>query len=96
METQVHDGLWRITAESGAIEAVTPHFTTTDIVLAREMTEQLQAIRERCRQQAVEIEQPAVQLGRQLRPGTAQLRRGAAAKIAAGQAESEIVERNDV
>ena len=38
METQVHDGLWRITAESGAIEAVTPHFTTTDIVLAREMT----------------------------------------------------------
>lgn len=37
METQIQDGLWRIPTESGAVEPVSPHFTTTDIVLAREM-----------------------------------------------------------
>ena len=38
METQIHDDLWRVTREDGTAEAVSPHFTTTDIVLAREMT----------------------------------------------------------
>jgi DNA-binding transcriptional LysR family regulator len=37
MESQVHDGLWRVTTPGGAVEQVSPHFTTTDIVLAREM-----------------------------------------------------------
>jgi len=38
MESQVHDGLWRVATESGVNEPITPHFATTDIVLAREMT----------------------------------------------------------
>jgi DNA-binding transcriptional LysR family regulator len=38
METQIHDDLWRVTREDGTAESVSPHFTTTDIVLAREMT----------------------------------------------------------
>jgi len=37
METQIHDGLWRIATGSG-VDDIAPHFTTTDIVLAREMT----------------------------------------------------------
>jgi DNA-binding transcriptional LysR family regulator len=36
MESQIHDGLWRIPTEAGAAEPVSPYFTTTDIVLARE------------------------------------------------------------
>jgi DNA-binding transcriptional LysR family regulator len=38
MESQIHDDLWRVTREDGTAEPVSPHFTTTDIVLAREIT----------------------------------------------------------
>jgi len=37
MESQIQDGLWRVTADDGSVEPVVPHFSTTDIVLAREM-----------------------------------------------------------
>lgn len=37
METQIQDGLWRVRTADGSLEPVIPHFTTTDIVLAREM-----------------------------------------------------------
>jgi len=37
MESQIQDGLWRVAKPGGAPEPVVPHFTTTDIVLAREM-----------------------------------------------------------
>jgi len=37
MESQIQDGLWRVTAADGSVEPVVPHFSTTDIVLAREM-----------------------------------------------------------
>lgn len=37
MESQIQDGLWRITRPDGSVEPVTAHVTTTDIVLSREM-----------------------------------------------------------
>jgi DNA-binding transcriptional LysR family regulator len=37
MEPQIQDGLWRVTTADGSVEPVPARFTTTDIVLAREM-----------------------------------------------------------
>jgi DNA-binding transcriptional LysR family regulator len=37
MESQLQDDLWRVPVADGRMEPISPHFTTTDIVLAREV-----------------------------------------------------------